>query len=416
MRKNLTAIVALALSFVLAHSSASAKEVFLTGRVFEDSNSNGAFDQGESPLPGTAVSDGRDVVVTDSEGRYRIGTEADIIFVSVPGSHHAANNQYYQRIESDGGAGQTSDFPLIKNESTADDDTFTFAFVTDTHAADYRRAKEGIAKAYGAVSRLNPALVIHGGDIIFDALKTANPKWAEAQYKLYKNELAPIIKPPFYHSVGNHDVFAWVALPNPDPAPPLYGKRMFEKYFGPAYYSFNYKHCHFIVIDSLGKTKTDSGEPTYHGFIDDVQLEWLKKDLGAVDSEAPIIVVTHIPMINALASMFGTRSEIVPGHDGVMTPKHQIQNMAKILGEVLRQRNFRLALAGHYHTFEEIHWKSNEHDTRFIVGGSICGEWWKGDHRLGLSSWAEGFTLVNVDGDNFAASYVPYGWKGTEEQ
>lgn len=74
------------------------------------------------------------------------------------------------------------------------------------------------------------------------------------------------------------------------------------------------------------------------------------------------------------------------------------------------------ALAGHYHTFEEVHWKSNEHDTRFVVVGSICGEWWKGDHRRGRSSWPEGFRIIEVYGDKFAASYVPYGWKGTEEQ
>ncbi len=121
MRKNLIVAVVAALSFVLAHSPASADEVVLTGIVFEDSNSNGSFDQGELPLPGMAVSDGRDVVVTDSGGRYRIGTEADIIFVSVPGSHHAADNKYYRKIELSDGSEQTADFPLAKNENTNHD-------------------------------------------------------------------------------------------------------------------------------------------------------------------------------------------------------------------------------------------------------------------------------------------------------
>ena len=416
MRKNLIFAVVAALSFILPHSPASADEVVLTGIVFEDSNSNGIFDQGESPLPGTAISDGRDVIVTDSGGRYRIGTEADMIFVSVPGSHHAADNNYYRKIEPSDEPKRTADFPLVKNESTADDDKFAFAFVTDTHAADFRRAKEGVAKAYGAVAELNPAFVIHGGDIIFDAIRTADAEKAKAQYGLYKNELAPIVKSPFYHSMGNHDIFAWVALPDPEPVPLLYGKEMFKKYFGPTYYSFNYKHCHFVVIDSLGKIRAESGETTYHGSVDTAQLEWLKKDLAAIDSDTPIIIVSHIPMINALASLFGTKSELVTRPDGTKVPKHQVQNLARILGEVLRGRNFKLALAGHYHTFEEVRWKSNEHDTRFVVGGSICGEWWKGDHRLGLSSWSEGFTLMHVDGENFAASYIPYGWKGTEEQ
>jgi hypothetical protein len=362
-----------------------------------------------------AVSDGRDVVVAGGGGRYLIATEADIIFVSVPGSHHAARNGFYREIHGADGMKQTVDFPLVKNKSTTEDDKFAFAFVTDTHAADYRNAKAGTAKAYGAVAKLNPAFVIHGGDIIFDAIKTADAERAEAQYALYKNELAPIITSPFYHSVGNHDVFAWAALPDPDPAPPLYGKRMFNKYFGPAYYSFNYGHCHFVVIDSLGKTKTESGGTTYHGAVDNIQIEWLKKDLASVGNDTPIIIVSHIPFINALTSVFGTKSELVTQPDGTKIPKHQVHNLASVLGDALRGKNFKLALAGHYHTFEEVHWQSNESDAHFIVGGSICGEWWEGDHRLGLSSWAEGFTLVDVDGEQFTASYVPYGWKGTKE-
>lgn len=423
MLKNLLVAAAM-LSLILPGAPASADEVTVTGIVFDDADSNGVFDDGEAPLVGTSVSDGREVIVTDERGRYRIETEADFVFISVPGSHHAADNKYYRKIGDLPGEKtgrkeklkKRADFPLRRNAGSSDGGKFTFAFVTDTHAAYYRRAKEGVVKAYSAVADLKPALVIHGGDVIFDALKTSDENAVEGQYKLYKSQLAPVIKSPFYHTIGNHDVFAWAAPSDTDPIPPLYGKAMFKKYFGPTYYSFNYGRCHFVVLDSIGRTKTEAGETTYHGFIDDVQVEWLRKDLAAVGKEKPIIIVTHIPMINALASLFGTKSEVVPGPDGERTPKHQIHNLALVLGDVLRGYNFKLALAGHYHTFEEVHWKSNEHDTRFIVGGSICGEWWKGDHRLGLSSWPEGFTLIEVDGEKFAASYIPYGWKGTEEQ
>ena len=51
-----------------------------------------------------------------------------------------------------------------------------------------------------------------------------------------------------------------------------------------------------------------------------------------------------------------------------------------------------------------------------VVGGSVSGEWWKGDHSAGASSWPEGFTLVEVDGEKFETSYISYDWKGTEEQ
>jgi len=382
------------------------------GLVFEDANGNGSHDAGEKALRGVAVSDGKDVVRTGLLGRYRIETEADFVFVSVPGSHHAANNKFYRKIDASTAGMRGVDFPLVKNKVATDDGKFTFIFVTDTHAADYLRAKEGVTKAYGAVAELDPAFVIHGGDVILDGKKA---ELAEAQFELYTSELAPLIKAPFYHSVGNHDVVGWVGPPDPDPSP-MYGKGMFKKYFGPTYYSFNYGHCHFIVLDSIARIETESGEATYHGSVDNAQIEWLKKDLATVPSEAPIILVTHVPMINALASLFGTKDELVPGPEGEQIPKHQVYGFARLLGITLKGRNLKLALAGHYHTFEEVRWLSNEHDTRFIVGGSICGEWWKGDHRLGLASWPEGFTKIEVEGDKFFADYIPYGWIGTEER
>ena len=416
MRKIILTIF-LALLSVGANMTARAEAVDFTGSAFEDSNSNGFLDMGEKTLPDVAVSDGVTVVITDAGGQYRIGSDADrIIFVSVPGTHHAADNNFSRATNNFVAGERRIDFPLVRNADTTAGERFTFAFVTDTHVADYRRAKDGVARAYRTVAELNPALVVHGGDVVFDAMKAADEKLAENQYSLYKNSLAPIIKSPFYHTIGNHDVFGWTAMPEPNPVPPLYGKRMFNKYFGPSYYSFNYKHCHFIVLDSIGRTEGEDGEPTYHGFVDETQIEWLRKDLAAVDRERPIIIVTHIPMINALASLFGLKGEVVPLPGGGTTPKHQIHGFARLLGDALRGYNFKLALAGHYHTFEEVHWKSNECDAVFIVGGAICGGWWKGDHRVGLSSWPEGFTMVEVDGQKFTASYISYGWKGTEEQ
>ena len=171
-----------------------------------------------------------------------------------------------------------------------------------------------------------------------------------------------------------------------------------------------------MILDSIARIETEPGETTYHGSIDKVQIEWLKNDLAVVGKEKPIIIVTHVPMINALASLFGLKSEVVSLPDGQRVSKHQVHGTARLLGDALRGYNFKLALAGHFHTFEEVHWKSNEHDTRFIVGGAVCGGWWKGDNRVGLSSWPEGFTTIEVDGNDFAASYVSYGWQGTEEQ
>ena len=394
-----------------------AESLEVRGLVFEDANRNGLFDKDENPLPAVVVSDGGNVTVTDAEGAYRIPAEpGSVVFVSVPGAHHARENKFYVRLGDQGAPRQKVDFPLVKNADIADNKKFAFVFASDTHAGHARNAKEGITKAYEMIADSEPAFVVHGGDIIFDGLRAADEKTAREQYDLYVNHLLPLIGSPFYHALGNHDVFGWTALPDPDPAPPLYGKEMYRKYFGPTYYSFNYKHCHFVVLDSIGRAKNEAGAKTYCGSIDSAQLEWLRNDLSAAGRSKPVIIITHIPMINALGSLFGLKSEIVLAPDGEQTAKHQIRNFQQLIGDVLKGYNFKLALAGHYHTFEEIHWKDSNHDALFVVGGSICGEWWKGDRVVGYSGWPEGFALVRVDGDEFEVSYVPYGWTGVEEQ
>lgn len=415
-RKLFCTLIAWAL--LLCVKSGSRAEILdIRGTVFEDANRNALLDNGEKPLQGVVVSDGNLIAVTDEEGSYKMRTApGSIIFVSVPGTHHARANNFYTRLDDPSLTRQAVDFPLVMNADAVADKTFMFVFASDTHATRARNAKDGIKKAYGMITDLGPAFVVHGGDIIFDGIHTPDENVVREQFELYRTHLVPIIGPPLYHAIGNHDVFGWMAVPDAAPVPPLYGKKMYMNYFGPTYYSFNYKHCHFVVLDTIARARNEAGENTYHGSIDQAQLEWLRKDLSEVERSRPIIIVTHIPMINALGSLFGLQSEIVLTPDGKRTAKHQVRNFQQLLGEVLKGYNFKLALAGHYHTFEEISWKDSNHEALFVVGGSICGEWWKGDRVVGYSVWPEGFTIVKVDGDDFDASYVSYGWTGVEEQ
>lgn len=416
MRKMLLCLTAMLGLATWTPAQAWPAELLVRGTVFEDSNRNGTLDRDETGMDKVAVSDGTDVVVTDKRGRYRIQSEEGrILFISVPGSHHAAENKFYRVIENGEREAREIDFPLVPNRQAQNEEQFSFIFVSDTHASRWRGAEEGTAKAYKAVTNLNPAVVIHGGDIILDGLRVEDIEMVKQQYELYTNLLAPIIRVPFYHAIGNHDIFGWIGLPNPKTEPPLYGKKIYQKYFGPTYYSFNYDHCHFVVLDSVGRTVDDEGKPTYFGIVDNGQLGWLRKDLSYTDPGKPLILVTHIPTLNALSSAYGLKSEVVNVPGGGRALKHQVFDFPKLLGETLRPYKLKLVLAGHYHTFETVHWKTNEQDALFVVGGSISGEWWKGDRAVGASTWPEGFTLVRVDGEQFDISFVPYGWKGTDE-
>jgi len=64
---------------------------------------------------------------------------------------------------------------------------------------------------------------------------------------------------------------------------------MYKRYIGNPYYSFDHKGWHFIVLKSI----VDAGN-NYKGYIDSVQIEWLKADLAKLDRSTPIVVSTHI--------------------------------------------------------------------------------------------------------------------------
>jgi hypothetical protein len=55
-----------------------------TGIVFNDLNRNGKRDIGEAGIAGVYVSNGRDIVTTDRNGRYQLEVEEAIIFVIKP--------------------------------------------------------------------------------------------------------------------------------------------------------------------------------------------------------------------------------------------------------------------------------------------------------------------------------------------
>ena len=61
---------------------------------------------------------------------------------------------------------------------------------------------------------------------------------------------------PLHQTIGNHDAVNG-------------GWKLFEKYFGPRYYTFDYEGDRFIVLDN-----------SLNGSFDSVQFAWLKEQYG----------------------------------------------------------------------------------------------------------------------------------------
>jgi len=267
---------------------------------------------------------------------------------------------------------------------------FSFVFMTDIHVQWKRQANEGLTAAVNKINTLQPDFVISGGDLIMDALNVKLSR-ADSLYNLYLN-IVSNFKMPLYNTLGNHEVFglnikSGITEDNHD-----YGKKLFlrKMNYKQTYRSINHKGWHFIILDGIGFTD----DRNYYGYIDSLQIEWLKKDLQGLSKSTPIVISTHIPFVSIFSQMRnGPMAAFGPGE--VVTNSKQVLDM-------FDEYNLKLVLQGHLHEVEDIMYKG----THFITGGAVCASWWKGARE----GHPEGFVVVDVKGDDFTWHYQTYGW------
>lgn len=269
-----------------------------------------------------------------------------------------------------------------KNSAT---NTFEFVFLTDIHLQPEMNAPKGFQMAIDHVNQLKPDFVLTGGDLVFDAMRGNQPR-CDTLFSLYKN-MTKGFRMPVYHCLGNHDLFAIYDESPEKEGHPDYKYGMFERYLGKTYYSFNHKGWHFIVLNSLDVT----ADKKYRGYFHQEQLSWLKQDLEMVDKSTPIVLVSHIPMINS-------RTQVTGG-----SGNSNVENAFEVF-KMTEKYNLKLILQGH------IHWKEygfvNDR-FHYITGGSIAGNGWKGRRH----NTKEGFVRIKVTGDEFSWEYMDHGWE-----
>ncbi|MCK4890774.1 MAG: metallophosphoesterase, partial [Candidatus Aminicenantes bacterium] len=229
-------------------------------------------------------------------------------------------------------------------------ESFSFVFMTDVHLKPENNAPEGFKKAIEKINLLNPDFVISGGDQIDDALEQSYER-ADLLFNMYSDHVKTL-KMPIYNVLGNHDIFGIYKKSGIDPSHPLYGKKMFEKILNKKHYSFDHKGWHFIILDGIGFTP----ERRYYGYMDSLQLVWLKNDLAHVDKKTPIVISTHIPLF----SIYG---QMKNGPTFAMGQGSVVTNALDVI-KSLENHNLRLVLQGHLHIVEEIRYGG----TTYITG------------------------------------------------
>ena len=272
-------------------------------------------------------------------------------------------------------------------------DAFSFLFVTDCHIEPELTAGAGVAQCFRKARTLHAEFAIQGGDHIYDALGV-NAGRANALIDLYRRTEQDLGM-RVHHTIGNHDCFGVYTKSGVSPNDPEYGKKFFEDHFGQLYYSFDYRGVHFIVLDSIGIT----GDRQYEGRVDAAQLTWLAADLAKVAASAPIVVVSHIPLVTAFDSYVpASMPGVPPGKTRVLNATDVVQQFAghNVLG----------VLQGHTHINETVWWRG----VPFITSGAVCGNWWHGT-RMGVK---EGFSVVTVADNTLSVRYETYGFRSVD--
>ncbi|WP_077690010.1 MULTISPECIES: calcineurin-like phosphoesterase C-terminal domain-containing protein [Nocardiopsis] len=401
----------------------------LTGRVFVDADRNSASDDDEAGLAGVMVTNGRDVVRTDGEGRYRLPA-FDNMTVSitqpsgyqVPMDEHNIPQFHYNHLPEGspelryGGIAPTGplpsavNFPVVESEGTAAAEQ---SCVIAGDLQTYDRQEIEYARA-GAIKDLSDRHDYAGcgalfvGDIVGDDLS------------LYPDvkDLVSEINGPVRFLPGNHDL-------DFDAPSAEHSFDTFRAQLAPEYYSFDVGDVHVITLNTVDYPCTaadDSpegiaehcadpeGDPSYNGRIDDDQLTWLQRDLDNVDRDKLIVLASHISLLNY-------------ADEG--SPVHQVDQVSRV-HELLEGRRA-VALSGHSHSIENLKTGDDVEGWRDIFGveglpfphitaGAISGDWYSGaigeegyPAAIGRDGGRPGVVTLDIEGNEFRERYTVTG-------
>ncbi len=155
----------------------------------------------------------------------------------------------------------------------ASEDAFHFVVISDNTGGE---APGRWQEAISEINLLHPDFVISVGDFIAGYQK--DPQRIVKMWDHF-DEINSQLDAPFFFCAGNHDVTNEVARP-------IYAQR--HGVNGKSYYSFDYKGCHFIVLDA-------DQASSVREFASE-QKAWAEKDLAAAKDARHIFMFSHFPV------------------------------------------------------------------------------------------------------------------------
>lgn len=266
------------------------------------------------------------------------------------------------------------------------------AHLTDIHLKDHFDAPKKFVKCLHHVQQQHPKpdLILNGGDIVYDMnkeqLSTINGQW-----KLVKEIMAQECNIPVQYCLGNHDI--WWNEDNKGQA--IYGKQysMDQLKLSSPYHSFVKNGWKFIILDSV---HLDIDGTWYIGKLGEVQFTWLENELKNTPADAPVLVMSHIPILTATLMV---EDNIVNKWEMLGGDMHT--DTAKIINLFYQHPNVKLCLSGHIHLRDKVVYNG----VTYICNGAVSGAWWEGNKR----ETAPGYGLIDLYSDgSFDEHYINY--------
>lgn len=232
-------------------------------------------------------------------------------------------------------------------------DAFNFVVISDRTGG---HIPGKLSQAVDEINLMQPDFVISVGDLIEGGTNDVNQITAE--WKEF-DEIVKKIGSPFFYCPGNHDVTSDIML-----------KYYQDKYGvnGKSYYSFNYKRCHFIILDSFTAIRNAD-------FAKE-QVNWLKEDIEKAKGSERFFVFYHNPRFEEKPCWNDILNVLVPRKTTVFN--------------------------GHWHSLESFVENEIEFHALSVTGGGIS----ENDPATGKFYM---FAYVSFDKDKEKIAFIPMG-------
>ena len=284
-------------------------------------------------IPGVVVSDGVEVVATDSRGVYQMHSakQNGYVFISVPSGYEVAARgvlpQFHKQVAKSAYVCERIDFSLYES---GDQTNHTMLYFGDMHMAN--RTKDR-AQFRTFTSEINEYMKANSSAKVY-AITLGDMTWDQFWYTNaygfdeYLTDVNAIEGLQIFHTIGNHDH-------DMNATGDFYTVAKFREKLCPNYYSFNVGDIHYVVLDDIECTNatastTDGSVRSYKNNLTSEILDWLKKDLSFVSKTTPLVVTLHAPVHDRngnasvgnnsvfLSLIYDYNTTIVSGHSHVL--------------------------------------------------------------------------------------------------